>query len=223
MTPTPTIRCAGMVRGGESEQEAKYVPRVDDLKEAKVLQLKLTLKWSKPPIWRRVQVKDNLRLGDLHAVIQAAMGWGDCHLHQFSIQGRNFGVPSDEDWEDVADEDKVRLAGLGLGPKRRFTYEYDFGDGWQHEILVEKVLPSEDGVKYPRCSAGKMACPPEDCGGIYGYYNMLAVVADPAHPDHADLRDWLGDSFKPDEFDLAVADRRVQSTLQGPRTWRRMV
>ncbi len=189
-------------------------------KGVSIYQLKVTLKGSKPPIWRRVQVKDNIRLGDLHGVIQCAMGWDGGHLHQFIHQRQYFGAPSDDDGDRVTDEDKVRLSDLHLRAKSKFVYEYDFGDGWMHDIVVEKTLPVEKGVDYPRCIDGKLACPPDDCGGIWGYYNMLQAVSDPKHPEHEDYKEWLGDKFDPEAFDLEAKDATLCEIFKRPRTGR---
>ena len=186
-------------------------------KDAKVYQLKVTLKGSKPPIWRRVQVKDNIRLGDLHSVIQCVMGWDGGHLHQFIHQGQYFGEPSDDDCDRVADEEKVRLSDLHLRAKTKFVYEYDFGDGWMHDIVVEKTLSVEKGVDYPRCIDGKRACPPDDCGGIWGFYDMLQAVSDPKHPEHENLKEWLGDGFDEQAFSCDGVNVQLAEVLKGSR------
>jgi len=188
-------------------------------KDVSIYQLKVTLKGSKPPIWRRVQVKDNIRLGDLHGVIQCVMGWDGGHLHQFIHKGQYFGAPSDDDGDSVTDEDKVRLSDLHLRAKSKFVYEYDFGDGWMHDIVVEKTLPVEKGVDYPRCIDGKLACPPEDCGGIWGFYDMLQAASDPKHPEHEDYKEWLGDKFEPEAFDLEAKDAALREAFKRPRIW----
>ena len=188
-------------------------------KDVSIYQLKVTLKGSTPPIWRRLQVKDNIRLGDLSVVVQCAMGWNGGHLHQFIHQGQYFGEPSDDDCDSVTDEDKVRLSDLHLRAKSKFVYEYDFGDDWMHDIVVEKTLPVEKGVDYPRCIAGKLACPPEDCGGIWGFYNMLQAVADPKHAEHEDYKEWLDDKFDPEAFDLEAKDATLREIFKRPRAW----
>jgi hypothetical protein len=169
-------------------------------------QLKVTLKGSKPPIWRRIQVKDNIRLGDLHGVIQCVMGWDGGHLHQFIHKGQYVGAPSDDDEDSVTDEDTVRLSDLDLRAKSKFVYEYDFGDGWMHEIVVEKTLPAEKGVDYPRC--------------IWGFYDMLQAASDPKHPEHEDYKEWLGDKFDPEAFDVEAKDATLREIFKQPRTWR---
>ena len=195
------------------------MPQARTKKDVSIYQLKVTLKGSKPPIWRRVQVKDNIRLGDLSVVLECVMGWDGGHLHQFIHQGQYFGAPSDDDCGPVTDEDKVRLSDLHLRAKSKFVYEYDFGDGWMHDIVVEKTLPVEKGVDYPRCIDGKLACPPEDCGGIWGFYDMLQAMSDPKHPEHEDKKEWLGDKFDPEAFDLEARDATLREVFKRPRTW----
>jgi hypothetical protein len=168
-----------------------------------VVSLKVTLRGTKPPVWRRLLVSGAMTLGDLHDAIQAAMGWDDSHLHAFDIGGERYGDRRSLD--DVADENRVTLDGLLKSGVARFAYTYDFGDDWEHTVAFEKSVPAAEGVSYPICIAGKRNCPPEDCGGIWGYEQLLAILADPAHPEHAERIDWIGDEFDPDEFhpDLA--------------------
>lgn len=172
-------------------------------------QLKITLKGSKPPIWRRVVVRADMRLNRLHNVIQIAMGWTDSHLHQFIVGTRPgatyFGVP-DPEFDDMGgktlNEKRYRVADLAPTAKKKFIYEYDFGDDWEHEVVAEKILPPDLAFKHPICLAGANACPPEDCGGIYGYYDLLKILADPKHPEHEDMKEWIGEDFDPTRFDL---------------------
>ncbi len=178
--------------------------------EPKIVQLKVTLRGSKPPIWRRLQVADNTTLARLHDIIQIAMGWTNSHLHQFVTGNRFYSDPSFE-LDDVVSEKRVTLGDLDLKPKAHFRYEYDFGDSWDHDILVEKILDPEPDVRYPRCLTGKLACPPEDCGGIWGYYGLLEAIQDPQHPEHDDMLEWLGDEFDPDAFDLDAVNAQLRS------------
>ena len=150
-----------------------------------IYQIKVTLKHSKPPIWRRTQVPGDVNLGRLHRILQVVMGWEDYHLHQFIVGDDYYGEPH-PDYEvwgpEMRDEGRASLAQIAPGEKAKFLYEYDFGDGWEHELLVEKILPPEPGVDYPRCLKGKRACPPEDVGGVWGYANFLEAISDPGHP-----------------------------------------
>ncbi len=166
----------------------------------RIYQLKITLDGSKPPIWRRVEVADTITLAKLHTIVQAAMGWYDSHLHQFSVGAEYYGVPHPE--MDVRDERRLKLNQALTAPQQKIRYEYDFGDSWLHDIVLEKVLDPEPGVSYPRCTAGKRACPPEDCGGVWGYAELLETISDPQHPEHEEMREWLDEDFDPEAFDL---------------------
>jgi hypothetical protein len=174
-----------------------------------IYQLKVTLEGSKPPIWRRLLVPANLTLGDLHYILQIAMGWTDSHLHQFLLGTVSYGVPHPEmDW--VLNEDRVKLAQIIPGEKFKFRYEYDFGDSWSHLILVEKVIPAEPGQPYPICVTGKRHGPPEDCGGVWGYADFLKAMADPSHPEHDILKEWYGvEPFEPELFDIDEVNRML--------------
>lgn len=174
---------------------------------SEVYQIKITLRGSKPPIWRRFQVPGDVRLGRLHDVVQVVMGWEDSHLHAFTIQGIAYGQADAE--LDFQSEQRVRLNQLIAEEKTRFLYEYDFGDSWEHELLVERILPPEAGAAYPRCLAGKRNCPPEDCGGVWGYADFLEAIQDPEHPEHRDMLEWVGGSFDPEAFDLDEINRRL--------------
>lgn len=170
---------------------------------SQVFQLKVTLRDSKPPIWRRIQVRGSTTLGRLHYIIQVVMGWTDSHLHQFIVHDQYYSVPN-ADWdEDVKNEQHVKVEQLVSEAKDRFVYEYDFGDDWLHDIVVEKVLAPEPGIHYPRCLTGKRACPPEDIGGVWGYAEFLEAIRDASHPQHEALTEWIGGVFDPEEFDVA--------------------
>ena len=176
--------------------------------ETKAYQLKVTLRHTKPPIWRRLEVRGDTTLGHLHDVLQVAMGWTDSHLHQFVVDGAIYGTP-DPDWDvDVKNEARVRLDEVLRKPKDALVYEYDFGDGWEHTVVLEKVLPREPGRhRYPVVTAGRRACPPEDCGGVHGFYRMLEILGDPAHPEHEEMLEWTGDEYDPTHFDRDETNR----------------
>lgn len=142
-------------------------------------------------------------LDQLHEVIQAAFGWWNDHLHEFEIDGTDYGVthPGWADWgREVVDERTARVDEVVAGGSR-MEYRYDFGDDWRHRIVVEKVLPPDAGTRRPACVGGRRACPPEDCGGPWGYQQLLEILADPRHPEHAERRAWLGGPFDPEAFD----------------------
>ena len=178
-------------------------------------ELKITLRGSKPAIWRRVQVPGSIKLSRLHEVLQIAMGWTDSHLHQFIDPPLVYSVPSGEDYPGVErlDERRFRLADLARHEKASLIYEYDFGDGWAHEVVVEKIMPAGPEKQRAVCLAGENACPPEDCGGIGGYYELLEAVDNPKHEAHQQMLDWLGEPFDPSRFDLQAVNaalRRVK-------------
>lgn len=192
------------------------------VKQRLVFQFKITLLDITPPIWRRIQIPD-CSLDNLHEYIQTAMGWTNSHLHQFQINGRRYGDPNllDDGWgdNDFVDSSKTRLSKL-LEKKRRtfrFIYEYDFGDGWMHEIVYEGAQPVEPKKKYPLCLEGARACPPEDIGGPWGYGDFLQAIRDPKHKNHADLLEWVGGNFDPGEFSPAEATKAMNL---GAPNWR---
>jgi hypothetical protein len=175
-----------------------------------VYQLKVTLKGSKPPIWRRVMVPGKFSLYKLHQVVQISMGWTNSHLHQFLIDGEYYSIPDPDDSEAVIDEHRYALGRIAPVEKCKFLYEYDFGDSWEHIILVEKILPPEKGCKYPVCLKGKRACPPEDVGGIWGYEDFLEAISDPGHEQHDSYLEWMDGEFDPEEFDLDEINQALQ-------------
>lgn len=187
----------------------KTAPKTGDL----IYQFKLTLLDIKPAIWRRIQVPD-CTLADLHEYIQAAFGWWNYHLHQFDIDGGRYGPPTPDDMDfglEMIDETDVPLGKLILksGWKSRWVYEYDFGDGWRHEILFEGFVPVDPKAKYPQCEEGARACQPEDCGGPWGYADYLATIANPQHERHEELLEWRG-PFDPEAFDVKKATREMR-------------
>lgn len=172
-----------------------------------ILQLKVTLRETRPPIWRRLLVRSDITLAQLHQVLQAAMGWTDSHLHQFVKRGVLFGPPNPEFGLARRNEKRVRVGEILARPKDRLRYEYDFGDGWEHDVVVEAVSPAFPAGRYPWVLAGRRACPPEDCGGAPGYHALLEALADPRHPEHGPIAEWLGRPFDPEEFDLDEVNR----------------
>jgi hypothetical protein len=184
--------------------------------DALIYQIKVTLEDSKPPIWRRLLVRSDLTLADLHGIIQAAFGWWDYHLHMFIIGETYFGVP-DPDYDgflEMHDERKLRLHQIARREGFKFRYEYDFGDSWLHQVLVEKILPPEPAQDYPRCIKGRRACPPEDVGGIWGYYDFLEAIQDPEHEEHGEYLEWVGGEFDPEAFDLDEVNQALRAWRQ---------
>jgi hypothetical protein len=173
-------------------------------------QLKITLRDSRPPIWRRIIVPANIKLSRLHDVLQTVMPWTNSHLHQFIVAGVFYGTLDGEGGTETLNEKRYTLVDLAPGPKSAFIYEYDFGDGWEHKIVVEKVLPPNPALKHAICLAGKNACPPDDSGGMFGYYETLAAVADPKHPEHETMKEWLGGRWDPQRFNVDLANADLQ-------------
>jgi len=172
-----------------------------------VYQMKVTLEDISPPISRRIQVTNDTTLGKLHSILQIIMGWSNYHLHEFVIDGVSYGVPDKETLFE--NEKNVRLSKVVSEEKTKFAYIYDFGDYWQHKILIEKILPLEPDMQYPICIKGKRACPPEDCGGAGGYEEFLETIRDPNHPEHDEMLEWAGGSFDPEAFDIAEINREL--------------
>jgi len=208
-------RQLGMLPGHENQKKGRKRKRNVSLNEdldldgVPLYQLKITLKRSDPPIWRRVVVRSDMPLRRFHGVIQRVMGWTDSHLHQFIAGNTYYGTPDPEMMgfgRQILSEKRYTVADLALAAKRSFVYEYDFGDGWEHKIVVEKILPPDPEFQHPICLAGANACPPEDCGGIGGYYELIEILADPRNPEHESMKEWLGYDLDPARFNIEIAN-----------------
>ncbi|MFH1115458.1 MAG: plasmid pRiA4b ORF-3 family protein, partial [Pseudomonadota bacterium] len=140
------------------------------------------------------------------------------HLHEFDVFGTPYGDPAISGDGDVLDEKKVRLDLLMSEEKEKFHYLYDFGDSWEHEILLEKIIPPEKGTQYPICLTGRRACPPEDCGGAWGYEELLEALKDPSHEDREEMLEWVDEDFDPDRFDVEAINRRLNLPV-GKQHW----
>jgi len=166
-----------------------------------VARLKITLDDVKPVVLRRIEVPLALRLDRLHHVLQIVIGWTDSHLYEFRVRGIGFGIP-DPDWDfrdgPIDARKTTLLAAIEDTGAKSFKYLYDFGDGWEHSIKIEKIQPAAPGLTYPRLLDAAGRCPPEDVGGHWGYQEMLEALADPVHERHAEMLDWLGTDFDPD-------------------------
>ena len=182
---------------------------------ATAVRLRITLRRSKPAIWREVLVPTSMTMLTLHQTIQAAMGWYDEHLFEFDTGDDRIGVP-DPDWDDVPAKSarKVRLASLLRRGLRRFSYLYDFGDNWEHLIEVKREIPLLPGEEVPILLAGQRRCPPEDVGGLGGFEEFLAAMADPKHPEHSAVMTWHDGPFDPDDIDLKRINRRLAVIAQ---------
>lgn len=197
------------ISGKESPKTRKTAPTKGDL----LYQFKITLLDVKPEIWRRIQVPD-CTLVDLHENIQTAFGWENYHLHQFDIDGDRYSqsAPDGDDFiMDFKDESDVLLSKLipKSGRTTRWIYEYDFGDGWRHEVLFEGFPPAHPKAEYPLCVEGERACPPEDCGGPWGYADYLAAIRDPRHEQHERMMEWRG-PFDSEAFDAKKATKEMR-------------
>ena len=175
-----------------------------------IYQIKVTLLGTKPPIWRRLLVPSSLTLAQLHDAVQTAMGWQNCHMHEFRIGRRYFGAPSPEEElmgvTPTEDERTVRLSAVLGRVGAKMIYTYDMGDSWEHNIVLEKQLPVDPSAKYPACVDGQLACPPEDCGGVWGFYELQEALDDPRHPRHEEFVDWIG-HFDPQAFSVDKVNR----------------
>jgi len=177
--------------------------------------IKVTLLGTKPPIWRRLLVPASITLAKLHDVLQTAMGWHDCHMHEFRAGERHFGRPDPEDISmgmQVENERTIRLSSVLRRAGAKLIYTYDFGDNWEHAIVLEKQLPPLPDASYPICIDGKLACPPDDCGGIPGYYELVDAFADAEHERNEELRDWLGYDFDPMAFSIDSVNQMLLPT-----------
>ncbi|MDR9452031.1 MAG: plasmid pRiA4b ORF-3 family protein [Acidimicrobiia bacterium] len=183
-------------------------------------QLKVTLRHVKPPVWRRILVESEVSLAELSAVLVGAMGWMDTHLHLFEVGDRQYGVP-DPDWGlDVLDEERFVLDQVLPKVGTKMRWDYDFGDGWEHDVRLEAITLPKGSVKYPVCLAGRRACPPEDCGGPWGYADLLDAMRNPDHPEREELMEWLAPGFDPNHFDREETEQAMHfSLLPGGWVW----
>jgi hypothetical protein len=172
-----------------------------------VYQIKVTLLHSRPPIWRRLEVDSGVTLDRLHNTLQMVMGWTNSHLHGFRLPSSQKGARHRLAPMENADEKATRLGELLRRPRDWLVYDYDFGDSWEHEVLLEDIRPGPPSTRLPMVLAGRGACPPEDVGGLSGYYHFLEVIKDPNHPEHEDMLEWAGKDFDPSAFDVQDINR----------------
>ncbi len=193
-----------MIKEKRKAEQNTESGKVENSEHNCIYQIKITLKNIKPAIWRRILVKADINLFTLHVILQEVMGWEGGHLHQFLINGEYYGQPDPEFdiSEETINEKTVKLKDVVNKEKQKFHYDYDFGDDWRHELIIEKILPLGKGRYYPVCIDGARACPPEDCGGIPGYEDFLTAIKRPNHAEHEAVLEWIGGSFDPEEFDM---------------------
>ena len=195
-------------------REGRLELRRHRIEPAKVYQLKVTLMESDPPIWRRLRVPGDTTLARLDRIIQTAMGWTNSHLHTFTAGGVVYADPNPE-WEiEVRNERRARLGSIAREEGEAFIYEYDMGDSWRHQVAVEEVRVESEDALGPLCLAGERACPPEDCGGVQGYYEKLECLRDPGHEGYEETKTWIeamtGGPFDPDALDLDAVNRALK-------------
>ncbi len=178
-----------------------------------IIQLKITLKGTKPPIWRRILVDKSTSFFMLHHIIQTIMGWENYHLFEFKIGDYIIGDTEEEedDFDDnIMDGTTVLLGSVIKDTKIKFKYKYDFGDNWEHIIKVEKFLLKDKKVKYPVCIGGELNSPPEDCGGVGGFYEMLETIKNKSHPQHEEMLEWLGEDYDAEHFDKELVNKNLK-------------
>ena len=182
-----------------------------------ILQLYVSLNFSKPPIWRQIQVRKETNFFELHHILQITMGWKNSHLHEFNCDGYRIGEIIEEfstegfGSDEVTDSKTVTIKDIIQKIDEPFQYTYDFGDSWDHILYIEKSLPGDPNSKYPICIGGEMACPPEDCGGIHAYYNYLKILKDNKHEEYKELRIWMGKNFDARKFDQEAVNRKLRN------------
>ena len=186
-----------------------------------IYQIKVTLLRTAPPIWRRLLVPSDITLASLHDLLQLAMGWTNSHMHEFLFRGQHYGPTHPERGvAEAIDERKVRLNQLLARVGAKILYTYDFGDGWEHGIVLEKGLPVEPNMAYPLCTGGRGACPPEDCGGVGGFYSLREALQNPHRPEHKELLEWVGRDYDPEKFSSEAINRSLHGKKRAARSSR---
>lgn len=193
-----------------------------------IYQIKVTLQDIRPPIWRRILIDSYEYLDNLHMIIQIAMGWQNVHLHQFFDGEKYYGIPDpefDDPFYKIHHEGVVKINSILKEEKDKLYYMYDFGDGWEHVIELEKILPFDKKQALPECIKGRRACPPEDCGGIPGYEDLLEIIEDPSHPEYQDAISWLSGLRQSDDDETVVFDPakfnkdEINAIYHNPNNW----
>lgn len=193
------------------EERQKVIKPLDGI-PLQVLQIKISLRGIKPLIWRRFLVKNNITFHKLHLIIQRIMGWDNYHLYYF--EKGDLRIESEElvdgEYSDFEPSEKIKLCQV-LGKGMKIEYVYDFGDNWEHEVVVEKIMEKDPALKYPVCLEGGRNCPPEDCGSVWGYDDLMKIRKNPKHPEYKDrVLNWLGTDYDPEYFDVEEVNRVIQ-------------
>ncbi|MEM9919673.1 MAG: plasmid pRiA4b ORF-3 family protein [Bacteroidota bacterium] len=179
-----------------------------------VYQIKILLEGSKPPIWRRIEMNPETTLSDFHKIIQTSMGWMNGHLHHFIVDGEFYNPPSE--WDEFGnDYTGIKVKDILVEEGQNIRYEYDFGDSWLHQIKLEKIKKKGEKVSYPRCIKGKRACPPEDCGGIWGYMELVQIMKNKKHESYEDMYEWLGRELTPEHFEIERVNDKLLKKIMG--------
>ena len=209
-------RAFAAIGGAQGDRHERWMERLrrEGSREHREYQLLVQLRGISPKIWRRLVVPDAILLPRLHQVLQVAFGWQDHHMHIFEVGTARFSEPDEEDELGHLDERRVRINQLLHQPGDRCRYEYDLGDSWEHEVLLEDMWAEPEEPKGPRCLAGERAAPPEDCGGTPGYERLIAALSDPSHEEHEDFRIWAG-PFSPESFDLDAVNHQLARLRRG--------
>jgi hypothetical protein len=180
-----------------------------------ICQIKVTLLRTVPPIWRRLLVPSNLTMSGLHDLLQLAMGWKDCHSHDFQLGGRSYGaIHLEQVGPDNLNERKVRLHQVFPRIRAKVVYTYDFGDCWRHAVILERCLQADPNMSYPACTGGAGACPPEDCGGVGGFYSLLRTLRNPQHELYKQLLEWVGGNYDPEVFSIEAVNRVLHGRIR---------
>jgi len=199
--------------------DGRVASRAPDMKRGKqVYELKVSLRGSRPLIWRRFQVLNDVTLFRLHGILQIVMGWTDSHLHQFLAGQIYYREPDPEYGADHKDDRRTRLSRVLRRPKDAMVYEYDFGDGWEHIVVLARIVEPVPGTQYPVILAAEGACPPEDVGGIGGYNQFLQTMANPRHPEHREMMAWWGGPFDQNLYDIGARNEALVRRRRVGRT-----
>jgi tetratricopeptide (TPR) repeat protein len=178
-------------------EAVKGIHRLGGENKFTVYEMKVRIKGARPAIWRRFRVSGSITFYKLHRILQGVMGWSDYHLYEFRVGKLLLGEPDPDYSPETKSASRVRLSEILIRETAQFIYIYDFGDYWEHEVTVERILSSDEELRHPVCIDGKRACPPEDCGGIWGYSDLLKIIRNPAHEEYEEMMEWLGGVFDP--------------------------